>query len=136
MWVTMPSARRGLGARTSATGRAGSLTMAGGRPAGQDLGAGRRDGDRVFGVGGTGAVGGADRPAVLVEHDFVGGAAEPGLDGDREAGVEWHAAVGPAVVGDVRGFVHGTADAVATELAVHAVPVGVGDLADRGRDVA
>ena len=51
-------------------------------------------------------------------------------------GLESHAAAGAAVVGDVRGLVHGAADAVAAELAVDAVAVGVGDLADRRGDVA
>src|SRR5688500_14686210 len=95
--------------------------------AGQDLGAGSCDGDCVFGVGGAGAVGGADRPAVVVEPDFVGGSAEPGLDGEGEAGVELHAAAGAAAVGDVRSLVHGAADAVAAELGVDAVAVGVSD---------
>jgi hypothetical protein len=67
---------------------------------------------------------------------IVGGAAEPGLDGDGKAGVEFHAAAGAAVVGDVQGLVHGAAYAVAAELGVDAVAMGVGNLADRGRDVA
>src|SRR5262245_57115897 len=87
-------------------------------------------------MGRAGAVGGADRPAVLVERDLVGGAAEPGLDRDGEAGFEFHAAAGTAGVGDVRGLVHGAADAVAAELGVDLISVRVGDPADRGGDVA
>src|SRR6185437_12415174 len=94
------------------------------------------DRDRVLGVRGAAAVGGAYRPAVLVEVDAVPAARdEPGLDREHQAGNQAQAAARLAAVGDVRVLVHGAADAVPAEVRGDAVPACLADLTDRGRDV-
>ena len=93
------------------------------------------DGDGVLHVRAAGAVGAAQRPAVGVGEDLVGGLEEPRLDRDHQPRLELEAAARAAVVRDVRVAVHGPADAVAAELQVHPEPGRPRDVADRGGDV-
>src|SRR4051795_7294812 len=103
---------------------------------GEDLRTGGGDRASVLGVRRARAVGRPDRPAVVVKRDLVGAGAPPWLDGDRQAGLELHAATAAPVVGHVRRLVHGAAETVAAELEVDTVAVATSDVTDRGRDVA
>src|SRR4051812_11554700 len=116
----------------SGAARPGELALA----AGEDQGAVLGDGDGVLGVGGARAVGRADGPAVRVVGDLVGGAGEPGFEGQGEPRPQAQPPSGPSGVGDVGVLVHRAPEPVATELEVDRIAVPGGDRADGGGDVA
>src|SRR5690606_34176952 len=105
---------------------------------GEDEGAVVGDGDGVLGVGGVGAVGGAQRPAVGVDLVVAAAGGQHRLDGEGHAGAQRQPAAGTAPVGDGRVLVHAAADAVAAEVARHRVGAAVsgGDGVDGVADVA
>src|SRR5690349_984319 len=90
------------------------------------------DGYGVFEVGGGFAVFGDDRPLVFLHDDVAAAGDDHRLDGDRHAGPQLEVAAALFAgdeVGDAAGLlVHGSADAVADELADHAVPVDLLDV--------
>src|SRR5690606_37116644 len=104
----------------------------------EDEGAVVGDGDGVLGVGGVGAVGGAQRPAVGVDLVVAAAGGQHRLDGEGHAGPQRQPAAGTAPVGDGRVLVHAAADAVAAEVARHRVGAAVsgGDGVDGVAEVA
>src|SRR5215216_5664173 len=86
------------------------------------------DGDGVLEVGGEGAVGGVDRPAVpLAQADLVAPLRDHGLYGEGHAGEEARSGAGPAVVGDLGVLVHLAPYSVGDEISHHPVAPGLGE---------
>src|SRR3984957_14902982 len=104
-WITMDLSR--IARLRPYLGRGRSLGRRAPSGDGQDHRAVGRDRDRVLGMRGAAAVGGADGPPVVVEPDAVAAAGdEPGLDREHQAGDELEAPPRPSPVGDVRDLVH------------------------------
>ena len=91
--------------------------------------------DRMLRVSASGTVRAAQRPAVRVGDQLVGGLEEPRLERDDQAGSQRVAPPGLAVVGHMWIAVHDATDAVPAEVGVDLVAVRAGDLRDRVRDV-
>src|SRR5690242_16224880 len=94
------------------------------------------DRQRMLELGRAFAVGGADRPGVLVQFRLWAALVEHRLDGKDHTGANLRASAWLANVGDKGIFVQRAPDAVATILAHHAVALALGVLLDGGADVA
>src|SRR5215208_434298 len=81
-----------------------------------------RDGDGVLEVGGEGAVGCVDRPAVpLAQADLVAPKGDHGLNGEGHAREEARPCAGSAIVGDLGALVHLAPYSVGDEVSHHPV---------------
>src|SRR3954469_13360111 len=89
---------------------------------GEDLRPRCRDGHGVLEMGRQGAVGGRDRPVVVVDVDVRAAGRDHRLDRDRHPVLELRPGVGGDEVRYLRVLVHGTPDAVAHEAADDAEP--------------
>src|SRR5664279_969540 len=103
---------------------------------GQDLRSVLGDGDAVLEVGGQRAVPGHDRPVVGQHHRLVAAHGEHRLDRETEARLKLAPDLAAAVVRDLGILVHRPANAMADELADHAVALRPGDVLDGRPDVA
>src|SRR4029077_2083387 len=93
------------------------------------------DSDGVLKVGGQGAVGGADRPAVRLHVDVGRAGVHHRLDRQRHPGLEPGQVALAAEVRDLGVLVHLAPDPVADELADDREAGRLDVLLDRGRDV-